>query len=404
MIAGRAAAPLGTLTESASAVSVTQGTERRWSRHRLAAQVRKALPEHRVCECGQRAVPGQSPRLVAAPGGSVHFAGVRSCGSVWVCPYCAAKVGRARVAELRRALEVARAKGWNVYLATFTVGHGRWDPLPVLLEQLTNAMRRWRGGREWVAFAKRVGYVGSVRNLEVTFGTGTGWHPHSHAVLITRRPLTDEQSAMLARRWRTAVEAWGGYASEEHGLRITGGPEDFAAVDEYLTKEERRIREAEAAERRTTRWGEAEELVYSHVKLGKGVRMSPWMLLRAADQLEVEDEAASWVYVHAFREYAKAFEGRRQLVWSRGLRELLEVGADRSDLEVAEEHGEGTTVWTFTADEWRAVARYRAQPAVLDAYEDGGVGSVRTLVWYLLELAGSGPGGGGVDEEDLAAA
>jgi hypothetical protein len=255
------------------------------------------------------------------------------------------------------------------------------DPLPRLLEQLTQAQRRLRSGRGWVALAEDAGVVGLVRNLEVTWGEGSGWHPHSHALLFTRRRLKVEHVQSLKKRWMGAVEAWGGYASYWHGLKVTDDPQD---VDGYLSKADAELAEAEG--RAPVRgWGASEELVYSHSKKGRTEgRLTAWGLLAMAAEAETEEECNTWL--GRFGLYASAFHGRRQLVWSRGLRQFLQIGAELEDEDVASLEGEGEVLHVFTALEWRAVTQHRAGPAVLDAAEEHGRSGVVRVVGWLLEL------------------
>ena len=373
--------PLGNLTNTASGSCWTQvppRTEKRWQRWALVEAVRLLLPEHRAARCGEHAVPGKSPQLRRDIQGRAYYANVRRCGSVWACPYCAAKVGRGRVEELRRAVEAARAQGLTVTLATFTVGHRGSEPLAVLLRQLTEALRWWRGGREWVALADAVGYVGSVRNLEVTWGERTGWHPHSHALLITRRPFTAEETRWLQERWVRAVRRHHGYAAVGVGLKLSDSDRD---VWGYLAKAERELALAAGEDTSRSRrgWGAAEELVWSHVKRGREGRLSAWDLLRGL-------VATGWSeFAERFVEFVSAFHGKRQLYWSRGLREVLGLGREATDQELAEAEGEAEeTLWTFSEVEWKRLRREGLLLVLLDVAEEGGQEAVAEFMGALM--------------------
>ena len=320
------------------------------------------MPDHRVRICGEMPLEGQLVRLVQTEDGCGHYAGVARCGSVWVCPECAAKVGRHRAQELRSGVAAARAAGLHVTMLTFTVGHKRSDSLDALLGGLTDAMRRWRGARWFGKWAAGVGYVGSVRNIEVTWGEGTGWHPHCHALVFSRKRINAQQRARARHEWVRTVERCGGYAKEAVGLVLDDRQRTIAG---YLSKQERLL--AEAEQREPVRgWSCAEEVTLWHVKRGRADRLSPWDLLRALGE-DGDVDAGD-----RFREYARAFAGRRQLVWSRGLRRLLGLGAELSDDEAAELAGEGTVVYEFTGPEWSLVRRLGYRDVLLDVLEDGG--------------------------------
>lgn len=371
---------LGNLTKSASAPSASgswdevaaERSQRRWSKWTLRDAIKLVSADHRAARCGERAVPDKMPTLARDPQGRAYYANVRRCGCVWVCPHCAGKIGRARVEELRRGVAAARVRGLHVSLVTYTVGHSASQGLRPLLEGVTLALRKWRSGRAWQQFAERVGYVGSVRNIEVTWGEASGWHPHSHALLFTEKALRAADVKWMRTRWVEAVAAAGGYASEKRGLQVSAREGD---VEGYLEK----MLDAYGGEEERRSWAAPEELTYWHVKKGRGDRFGPFDLLR---QLV----ATGWVgYADKWREYVEAFAGRRQLYWSKGLRDLLGLGAEASDQEIADAEGErAEIVWVFSAPEWRRVIRQGVQEVLLDVAERSGAEGVEAFVWDLM--------------------
>ena len=116
------------------------------------------------------------------------------------------------------------------------------------------------------------------------------------------------------------------------------------------------------------KWGAAEELALGDRKKGRHGR-TPFQLLH--DASETGDTLASELFV----EYAKTFKGRRQLVWSRGLKDLAGI-EERSDERLAEDEvrrAEAETtdvvVATFCTAEWKTIRQNRAQ--ILQAAEHG---------------------------------
>lgn len=354
---------LGIETKSASGGVHADRRARHVSRWAIRDAITTLLPGSRPDGCGRLAVPDRVPSLRVAQG-KAYMAGVRRCGSVWLCPYCAAKVARARALELRQLVERAQAEGYVVTLATFTLSHDADDGLPELLKVLGDGLRRWRGGRVWQRYADTLGYVGSVRNLECTWGPSTGWHPHSHALLITReRICSSGYDWLLASRWSEVVARLGGYASLEHGLVFSDDARDVAG---YVAKTER---EVEEAEKYGSSWGAPEELAFAHLKVTRSSRRyNAWSLVagfRATGDVELGDR---------FVEYAAAFHGKRQMYWSRGLRELFGLGDEASDQELAEASGEGeVTVATFTGQGLRQLVDSGRLGELLDVAETRGV-------------------------------
>jgi hypothetical protein len=250
-----------------------------------------------------------------------------------------------------------------VTLATFTLSHDAADGLPELLTTLTEGLRRWRSGRVWQRLAGNLGYVGSVRNLECTWGAGSGWHPHSHALLITKhRICSTGYDWQLASRWSEVVARLGGYASLERGLVFSDDGRDVAG---YVAKTEREVEEAVA---QSSSWGAPEELAYAHLKVARNpARHNAWSLVagfRLTGDLELADH---------FVEYAAAFHGKRQMYWSRGLRDAFGLGAEATDQELAEASGEGEViVATFTGDGLRRVVDSGRMGELLDVAETRG--------------------------------
>ena len=107
------------------------------------------------------------------------------------------------------------------------------------------------------------------------------------------------------------------------------------------------------------KWGAAEELALGERKDAMGGRLfNCSMMLR-----KLGDTLASELFV----EYAKTFKGRRQLVWSRGLKELAGI-KERSDERLAEDEvrraeaeANEMVMGTFDKAEWKTIRPSRAQ-------------------------------------------
>ena len=249
---------------------------------------------------------------VYVKGETAWFSGVMRCGSVWICPICAPRVSALRGHEIQDAIDNAIRAGCGVSLVTNTIRHGASDVLVESLEKFAKAMRYFKSGRAAVALRKRYGYRGEIKTLEVTHGQN-GWHPHTHAIWITDSPLHSEDVARLQNDlfdiWVSSCAKSGFDAkslpTREHGVDVRGAK--YAA--EYVAK-----------------WGFATELSGGQAKRGKKGR-APWQLL--ADSLE-GDKRAGWLW----REFAQAFIGKRQLVWSRGLRASLKMPPELTEQEL----------------------------------------------------------------------
>jgi hypothetical protein len=318
-------------------------------RYRLQSVARLALPRERVWHCLRDVVNRShgvdvwhSPELMRG-----HFTGLQTCGSVWACPPCASKIAERRRGELEDAIAVAREKVHGVLVAAYTFRHGPLDDLSGSLGRFLGALRSMTSTRAYKGLMGRYGLLGSIKALEVTHGTRNGWHPHAHLLYFVDRPLSElevvELETALYALWQRAAARVGLDMDRRYGLRLQS---TWGAVADYVAKFGR--------EPDHRPWGAADELTKAITKRGHGEdRHTPWDLLRwAADTGEAQP-------VQLFREYHAAFKGRRQLVYSPGLKDLLGLGPDRTDEELASETtASAVLLANLEHRHWSAVLHY----------------------------------------------
>lgn len=235
-------------------------------------------------------------------GNFAHYEGLQTCGSVWLCPCCGARISETRRGELNQLLSWARGEGHKVKMITLTARHGRDDDLAELLDAMKVAKQRFGQHRKYRKIKKSM--MGSVTATEVTCGCQHGWHPHFHMIVITDEEIDLEE---LRGVWLASLR----------GAGLDGAGAAF------------QVQNAEAAGRYITKWGAAEELTMTNEKKGKGGRTPAQLLAASCDD---GDRQAGMLWA----EYAKAFHGRRQLVWSRGLKAM--AGIDQVDDKEAAEN------------------------------------------------------------------
>ena len=286
---------------------------RRYSLQKTASDL---LPGSRVERCGWRPPPGGQIGISLRDGR--HFvSGAAVCGSVWTCPVCAAKIALKRAEEVERAVEAWTAQKGRIMMAALTVDHGPTDDLHELLDKLLEAVRQTFAGKWGVWWRRTFGQVGAIRNLEATWGLANGWHPHCHLLLFTRSALSVKAEVALKRRWQSVASRYGFKVSLQRGATLELAENAKHAAD-YATKADE-----------GGSWGMAQELTWANIKNARGARYTPFALLSACDGPDVG--AAPML----FQTYADAFRGRRQLVWSRGLRDLLALEQAVSDEDAA---------------------------------------------------------------------
>jgi len=321
--------------------------EIRRKRFELQAVVRRFLPSSRTAACMRLKVPDSVVGIHRHKATSrAFYSGLAVCGSIWLCPVCAAKISERRRLELAAGIDAGKAKGLQVFLLTLTVPHGLGDDLFDMLEKMRKAWMRTSSNRDGKAVRAEIGLVGTVRALEVTDGAN-GFHPHFHALLFIDSGMTPEQvQASYTPLWRRHCVAVGlPEPSDRRGCLVDDG--HLAA--EYVGK-----------------WGLDYELTKGHVKKSRDPKKgkSMWDLLR--DWSENRDSRS----ISRFLLFADAFHGKRQLVWSKGLRELLGLVSELSDEELAQASVEEASLLAeLEDDEWYAIRRHGLQLDLLELAE-----------------------------------
>ncbi len=329
-------------------------------RYSLQAVARRVLPDNsRLSGCLRTRLPRRpTVNLYAHPQHqSASYGDLMRCGSVWCCPVCAAKVSEKRRGELETAITNHRVAGGVVLLVSFTVAHGIGDDLPLLLRRFTAAERSMKGSGGYGRLKGRVGLVGTVRALEVTYGRAHGFHPHAHALYFVAAD-TDVPAfaAELFRLWQHAAERQG-LTMNRRGLDVR---RTVGAVGSYVAK-----------------WGVAAELTNAGGKRGRASGLTPWELLAHFDAT-----GETWAR-DRFRDYAEVFKGRHQLTYSPGLKAALGLDSEpqKTDAELAAEIEQGG-VWVgaLTPAAWGLVVRHEARAAVLNAVVAGGWAAVEAVL------------------------
>ena len=355
--------PLGNTAKSVDQISADRAArERRAVAFRLQRTAAAILPKERVGLCRWAVVSRQAGvdvHLTEYDGGAVRasYAGLQTCGSVWLCPCCGRRISETRRGELNALLGWARERGLIPIMVTLTARHGIRDRLADQLEAMKVAKRRLRQRREWRSLKGRI--AGTVTATEVTHGQH-GWHTHFHEILLMDAPDEGEALAMLegmGRVWRACLVGVG-----MSGGRVAWQAQGATAAGSYVSK-----------------WGAGEEMTLGDAKRARGKGRTPLQLLAEADAGD-DETAGLW------RTYALAFKGRRQLVWSPGLKTAAgidEMSDDDAAQDEAQDDGTAEALlhiehgdWTGRRG-WRGARHRRAR--VLDAAETGGAAAAAAV-------------------------
>jgi hypothetical protein len=242
--------------------------------------------------------------------------------------------------EVSKGISQAHNMGWESLLVTLTFPHSRNDNLKELLRKQSLASKLFKERAAYKRMRKVYGIKGTIRALETTHSNANGWHPHLHELWFVERGFSIARlRQQLHQAWSKAcVDAGLECPNLTNGVDVRAG--DFAA--DYVSK-----------------WGMDYEIAKAHIKKGKkGTSKSPFQLLVDYEQGDMQAGAL-------FREYAEAFKGKRQLVWSKGLKKLFGI-EQKSDKEVLDEQKEkAISKITIHRADWSAVVRHNAQAYVL---------------------------------------
>lgn len=389
---------LGTITKSCSIVDLKgkiydkdKAREYRKSTTQLKERAGEILyvpnqkKQHRVCACGKCRIDGTAPVSVRynATKEMASYSNLQWCGSVWLCPDCSYRITQERKKELSDAMKACRDKRLHVSMLTLTVPHYLGDDLRTLLKKMSKAKHAlWTNRNSSGYFAENFPMVGHITATEVKYSDNNGWHPHYHILIFTEIKYDQEDIDLIQDElydlWaEKCVKVGLGKPSKAHGLNLKVGSKDEILAD-YISK-----------------WGLAEEMTQAHQKIGKKNRQSltPWEIL----DLSRMEASTKDKYGHLFSVYASAFKGRRQLFWSKGLKELLKV-ADKSDEQLANEHSQDEPqdevfedMISLSEQDWWAICFHRLRVEFLELVETdikaNGINTdfkaIKELLWNL---------------------
>jgi hypothetical protein len=324
----------------------------------------------RVRKCG--AVPVSQRIALMAGHGGAGYSGLATCGSVWACPVCAAKISAQRRDELARVIEVAVGFGFKVSMLTLTQRHHAGQDLADLWDSLQSGWNAVTSGRRWEEFRKQLDVQGWVKAVEVTHGSH-GWHVHIHVLVISkhdpsttlvkhlrkqgrRRPPYPEEVQMpkdfIAERWARGLEKHGvDFIADKGGIDWqTADSGDEEALGRYVAKMNSSVD------------GLANEATLGPYKKARRGNRTPFQILEDFLDTGSETDLRLW------RTYVAASHGRKALTWSKDLRDWAGMEPEMTDEQIAAQDQCGEAVALFDHDAWRQI-RTAGAASLLDELE-----------------------------------
>ena len=246
-----------------------------------------------------------------------------SCGNIWTCATCSARIRARRETELQTALAQHCANGGQIGMMTLTLRHHKGDSLAKSIDKLNDSWARLQRYHRY----KQLHHLlsGSIATLEITLGDN-GWHPHLHIILLAKPDATHDDvrdaTDILRSGWSNLVNRLTDRYSIAHGLNLVWFGRDSTAAAKYATKI-------------------AKEMTLTSSKKGN----DPLALLDRND-----NEATA-----LFIEYAYATYRRQCHRWSNGLKAALNT-AELTDEQLNDDNETlGVEVLVIARELWNSV-------------------------------------------------
>jgi hypothetical protein len=342
------------LTKSNKKVLKRSKAEILSERFELQKTMAKLVPEHRVSKC-MRVVQSKGRHLSVFKSiqhSTISLSNLQSCGSVWDCPVCAAKITEKRRNEVKQAIEKHQEQGGSISFVTRTTPHYKSDSLLSIRDKFRKADTIYRGSSGYKLITKNKKCHGqSIKVFELTVSGANGWHFHVHELYfheagafegqaISSNPFyvqfLQEFEQGLYKEWRgAALKAGFDEPSRAHGLQVQNG--DFAS--DYLSKWGIEPQGG---------WGVDCELTKAHIKTSKK-GYSPF------DLIKLYQDTQNPELVPMIQEYSQAMKGQKQLIWSRGLKARFGID-DVDDDELAEQlEDDAEEIGTICPMQWKFI-------------------------------------------------
>ena len=342
---------------------------RRRARYVLRDLIQEFTSLDSLKKCGKvpNSVGGLPLKILSV--GTAYWSGFCSCGLIHACPVCAAKIRVVRADEIARIAAEHIRRGGQAWLVTLTARHKDHHELSDLFDAVAQGWRKLTTGGAWLGFPKKgligikakLGMVGYIRTIEVTYGQVNGFHPHLHVLVLTLDESAEGRALAelhFRKVWeRHLVER--GYEKPSREIGVTWR-KVYTPVEagEYLAK----VQEG---------GGLGNEMARGDMKNGRTAEGRPktWAMFELMDFFR--ETGAAWV-IKVWRTYEQATYNRRAFTYSRGLRrEYLGNEPEKSDVEIATED-KGGEIWVRLENAAaRVIGRNpRLMAGLLDVAED----------------------------------
>lgn len=406
---------LGSITKSQSPKSTKKETqqptkqETRRNLFRLKDHSGTLLPTERVCSCCNNRVNLDKPTGINVKThhntktkettNKASLLNVFRCDSVWLCPVCSQRILAQRSTEIEKAINKQEDNGHSVFMLTLTHSHKNGEDLKDKLQRMGKALTTFFGHRTARNVFAQFKIQGHIKNLEFTHSFKNGWHPHNHILMFAKLSPDQFKNDKVAVYFNFANEMQ--YVTPKIEKQMI--KKEMEHLITHITMEEfishwwrkcclqhglgepsyergATLQNADKAKSYLTKFKTAQELTGATKKAKKGSR-NQWEILH--DSMMGDAKASQ-----LFQEYATATKGQRQLVWSRGLKDLFNIEqVDDSDCPDHQPEQNETIINDediyFTDEQWFFIKRRKLQPELLNLAETHGIDAIKDFLQTL---------------------
>lgn len=293
-------------------------------------------------------------------GEHARFHGVQTCKSAWTCPICARRIMAARKDEIERIITIAYKRSLSALFFTVTLSHHINSKLSELIEALVSAWRSVFSGDRTGARRVFTRVMEQIKTLEIRFGRN-GFHPHLHVLLLVDESgLSELEAAQFEDELAEAVFSRYARKVEKLGMR--------AEREAYHV---RAVSIAGAAAHYVTKLEAALEMTQGESKDGEAGGARSYSMFQLLSAYERGERKVYGREIAAlYQEYARATKGKRQVSYSRGIKEL---GVELREDEQIEEPAapEERVLALLSPALWRVVCERKARGELLNVADSG---------------------------------
>ncbi len=332
--------------------------------------------------------------------GRAFFGGLQRCGKVWSCPVCGQKINVRRNLEIQKILEKALQDKHAILMLTLTGPHSRRDSVLSRSEGMARALYYLQNSRAWKDhLQKHFKCIGGIRAMETKIGGDNGAHNHFHYILIFDLEVTEE---VLAAMKEIILDEWEKSCVKAKLLN----PKNSEQVEKFRSESvdlKRRFNYSYLTKQSVEWKKEMRKTILPRLAGEKydldSNGLTPFgfvadLAIRVALGLVSAKEFNK--ACELFIEYSCAMYGRRQIVFSRGLRSWAGLYEDKDGQGMTDEQicalqtDHAHVIGGFDKRQSRFVRKRLAWKTVKKAIEEEGEAALAGPISEWLEKHGKG--------------